>query len=298
MAFGFEFPHVHNYDSDLREVLYYLKKLEAEYANIESLYDDIKKTVDEINAYYARIPSIIDKAIQDALDDYSKDINEKIANMEDLLESFQVSIVELQKYLMKYTDDKVDGLLAQFRLEIYQYSVSLQKQIDELEKKFKDLPNSFYVYCQPCGWHKPIQHALDDIYNSAREPKGLTVAEYDSYGMSVKQYDDYNMTVIKYAMMAKAIIHRFWYWHFNPITGTQHTVANIASWLATLIYNTETVQDYEDRDITVEEYDELDITVFEYLTYHSAIAASLIGLGGLGLTVGEYQELKVVNSNG
>lgn len=316
MAFGFEFPHVHNYDSDLREVLYYLKKLEEEYANIETLYDEINAKLgamedkyNEIIAYYAKIPSMISDSIEAALEEYRKELDKDIADMNDKLDDFSDYLAKLQALMMKYTDDKVDGLLAQFRLEIYQYSVALQRQINELRKMFQELPDSFYVYCQPCGWHKPIQHTLDDIYNSAREKDGLTVGQYEAYGLTVGQYDEYQMSAIKYAMYAKAILNRFWYWHFNPIIGTQHTVANIASWLATEHYHTPTVAEYEEEDLTVEGWEEKEMTVREYLEQnyqkmreteewlieHYLDIQNSLTLGKGGLTVSEYATVGVIS---
>ena len=55
MAFGFEFPHTHNYDSDLREVLHYMKQLEAEYNNIENLYEEMRNTLDDMSKQYQEI---------------------------------------------------------------------------------------------------------------------------------------------------------------------------------------------------------------------------------------------------
>lgn len=293
MAFGFEFPHTHNYDSDLREVLHYMKILETEYNNIENLYEEMKSTLDameaqyqEIIRYYHTIPTLIDNSVKESMDKYSKEIDQKLSDMAEEINNFSLTINALRVYLMEYTDSKVDGLMAQFRLELLRYVTALQTEINELKKKIEILPESLYVFCQPCGWQKPLQHTLNDIYNSAREPHGLTVAEYNSYGLSVSDYDTFQMTVIKYAMLGKDIINRFWKWHYNPITGIKNTVTNISSWLATYFFKTLSVSEYEALNLSVEDYEALNLTTFDYLTQNAH--NGYLALGGNGLTVAQY----------
>ena len=157
MAYGIdEFPHGTNYDSDLRELLYYYKKLKEQYNKLLADYEDIKEDYDEILSYYENIESIIETTIDNKFavlsENLEKEIKEFIDKVESELDSMEDELVNLRTAIellydniKEYSDAKDEEVKALMRLEMFNYTVELQRQIDALEEKLKEYPENIYV---------------------------------------------------------------------------------------------------------------------------------------------------------
>ena len=310
MAYGIdEFPHGTNYDSDLRELLYYYKKLKEQYTKLLADYEDIKEDYDEILSYYENIESIIETTIDNKFavlsENLEKEIKEFIDKVESELDSMEDELVNLRTAIellydniKEYSDAKDEEVKALMRLEMFNYAVKLQRQIDALEEKLKEYPENIYVYNEGSGRYDTLQNTLNMIYDWIKTEHGLTVAEYRALGLTVEKYRSYNMSVKEYAILAKLIINHYYKLYTNTVTGKKNTIENLQSWAITLYYNTMKVEEYRELNLTVAEYRALNLSTLDYLKYYY-INPSLEGVVkcdslGNGLTVSQYGNLRVL----
>lgn len=247
----------------INDIIELAEKLEKAYEEILSYYENIRQEIDEaIDEKYAQL----DAEVKAELEALELRVNAKMNEVLTEVEELTTLVNTYYDNSKNYTDAQLAIERSRIDSKVNALATKLELEIDELRKQISEGLALVEIYNPTTGFTSTIEQTIKDVYDSARVDEGLTVAEYYASGITVGEYATLNMRVKEYAMAGKKIIHRFYKWFYNPITGIKNTVENLASWSMTRILNTASVTDYNNAGLTVDEYYNTGYTVETYLT--------------------------------
>ena len=302
MGFTFnEFPWSKYYDSDLREVLKYMKEVEAYMATFQETIDDLRQALADISGLYERVGQL-----EQATSDLGQ-IRSEIAT----LQVDVTNLVNRDNVLQKEIDDimaRIRGIDEDFR-EVYSYIDTVIKQvvatndrkyyqlqtlvniryaevialIDELARRVNDIDTSVIN-----PWHTDLgrvsnQKNTNIIYNELAD-EIPTAEEYVRVGLTANAYTALDISAREYAEFGKAKIH--FYWVYSPTFGWRQEINNVLTSIVNEVMDTLTANEYTALDLDADQYTALDMTAFEYYNYNTD--RGYLKLGGSGITAEQY----------
>lgn len=289
---GFDFPHTHYYDSDLREVLDKLKFLLKEYdtlvADIAELnewrqthqgeYEELVRRVtaveNEIDTFEHRVTEMfaeLDRAIHE---DFEELKAETRAELDETIEEFKVMYEQLKREIeidvanMKY---EIGQLSLELRQAITDFRVEMVEYVNERFDLFiQNLPDyeKLIVRNPVTGLQTTVQQALDDLYSSFNV-FGLTARQFDSLELTAQEFDNYGLTVHEFDSMGYKLLGYPdpTYYMIDPFTGTKALVKDVVMKLYGLHAGGLTATEFDALELTCEEFDAKETTAFDFDFY-------------------------------
>lgn len=314
MAFQFhEFPHTHNYDDDLREVLYAMATLQETYdellTQLEALRTEFEQLSDDVDAKIAAIDARVNAlytAFENVLEEFSKfqsqlnvlstrldNQQKEIEDINDLYNALLEAFNEYKDLVPTLIDNKINIYNKEIKKYINEIFLELYKMIEEIEKELHE-KEAWRMYNRLTGITENTVDVINSYYEGLRV-HCITVSEYGELQLSARKYEEFNITNIQYATMSRDMLNRYWMFSsINPFTGLNNSQNNINSWLATEHLGTISIKQYDNLEWTITEYDTKLIKVREYLSMKrdgTIERAGLITFDGAGLTVYEYDNI-------
>lgn len=275
MAFGnYEFPHSHNYDSDLRELIALVKGYRDDYERILSTIDKIVAEFDiiqeEFNALSNKVNEMyeyIDDEIKTTFAIYEAQMNIRLRKMQDEIDAAYDLIATILPAAKAYADAKDEIVKAELRNEMQTLLEIIFARLEEIEKEIEQLG---LIATNPLtGYKEPVNIVIESIAESYKV-HALTNNEYEDLDLTNTQYASYQLYDKQYIVEGKKLLQRKWLNRLNPATGQLTRESNVNSWIATMCANTLTVSEYVAQDLTNEEYANLQLTNLDYFFTQAA----------------------------
>jgi hypothetical protein len=277
---NYDFPHTHFYESDLREILSMLNKLQADYTKLVTSIDDLnewKKT--HTNEYKELVKRL--EAIQNEIDTFESEINASFDELKrEQQEEFNELIAQVNNYLAEVRTE-INNEIARLRKEVNDAIIEINSLLqsnnefmmlyieNRLQRFIDDLPEilTVMVYNPYRGAVTDIQTAINDIYSVAAI-WGLTAAQYDSLQLTASEYDNLEVTAQEYDTLGYKLLYKDPNYHmYSPFTGDYVTLQDVIMDLAHLHMGGVTAEHYDNLELTAEEYDNKELTAFQYDWY-------------------------------
>ena len=294
---GFDFPHTHYYDSDLREVLDKLKFLLKEYdglvADIAELnewrqthqgeYEELVRRVTvvegEINTFEQHVTELfaeLDRAIHEDVEALEAEVREELTStiteintlFNELRNQIEQQIFEMKQEINRLAYD-LQVAIGDFRQEMADY-------IDERFAIFiENLPDyeHLMVWNPVRGYQTTIQIAINDLYSMANF-WGLTAREFDSLQLTCEEFESYGLTCHEFDNLGYKLLnypdpdtHML-----DPFTGTIKPIKDVVMELYGLHSGALTAEEFDTLDLTAEEFDAKEVTAFEFDFFGSEAA--------------------------
>lgn len=285
-----EFPHTRNYDSDLREVLYYMREFEEALNHFEEVIVGFEDAIKDIDSMKAAI-----KALQDATADLNiirNDIDrlfKDTSTMADSIQSIKGTLVVLDGRigaLKTYVDSENYRLSVEMQFHV----IMLQNQIDELREAIMRIDTSFVN-----PWHQEmgrvnLQDNVNFFYSDLADAIP-TAEEYCRLGLTADEYAAYELPAKEYCLRGKKHLH--FYWVYAPVYGWRQEISNVLTSIVNAIKGTMSASEYSALDLDADAYAALDLTSEEYFSYGSQHGNVTVSPSNIGLTKLQYERLGV-----
>ena len=286
---GFDFPHTHYYDSDLREVLDKLKYLLKEY---DGLVADIAELNEWRQTHQGEYEELVRRvtAVENEIDTFEQRVNQAFAELEqkqqeefeqlsddlrnefaDELAAFSAQFAELKAQLEQDIINmkvEIGNLTYELRQAISNFREEIVDYIDERFELFiQNLPDyeHLMVHNPIRGYQTTIQQAINDLY-SATNFWGLTAREFDSLELTAEEFDSKELTAHEFDTLGYKLLnypnpdtHMI-----DPFTGELNLIKNVVMELYGLHAGGDTAGEFDARDLTAEEFDAIEITAFQF----------------------------------
>lgn len=289
---GFDFPHTHYYDSDLREVLDKLNFLLKEYDSLvediaelnewrqthQGEYEELVRRVtaveNEIDTFEQRVTEMfaeLDKAIHEDFEELKAETREEL---DETIEEFKVMYEQLKREIeidvanMKY---EIGQLELELRQAITDFRVEMVEYVNERFDLFiQSLPDyeKLIVRNPVTGTQTTVQQALDDLYGSFNV-FGLTARQFDSLELTAQEFDNYGLTAYEFDSMGYKLLGYPdpTYYMIDPFTGTKALVKDVVMKLYGLHAGGLTAEEFDALELTCEEFDAKETTAFNFDFY-------------------------------
>lgn len=192
-----EFPHTTNYDSDLREVLYYMKEFEKALNEYAQAIEDLQDAADDVRKLRADV-TVLQNATEDlpqiraqigALQTTTTLIIQRLSNAESDIDALFDGFREQTALVNKLINDARLEMLEQIMsvetevfTRIYTLNFKVERYYDELNRRIEELVPTD-VYNRVAGERLSLEDNNFNIYEDLRYG-GLTNAELAEYGQS------------------------------------------------------------------------------------------------------------------
>ena len=303
MAFSAEFPFTSEYDSDLRAVLKYVRKISDYLKNLDTVIEELREGL-------ARLDGIEEKV--DALDTFVAELGTRVNIVENDIQSIDAhlsqhdfDITELYSKLKvleidlagiyQYVDDKYAELLAKTNeyfnlllLKLNQAKVQLQSEIDELRERIDSIDTDVY---NPWMARRVTQQENENFTYNHLADECLTAVQYMSLGYTASEYASLGITSREYQEFGKHKTH--FDWVYNPVAGWRQEISNVLTSIVNFVCNTLTATAYVSLDMSADDYAALDLTAEAYLSYPNTGRTVSYNPYGTGLSSDEYSHLQI-----
>lgn len=305
MGFTFnEFPWSKYYDSDLREILRYMREFETKLNSYDETIAQLQAALESIGDLYDRVDDL-EKATAD-LNTIRSDIKGLKTSVSDLTNTD----VALQKQIdainttLHEIDDKFERVYAYIDIEIASANARWYNKFIQLQTlmnmQYADLLNMIKILSERIDnidtsvinpWHNMLgrisnQRNNNFIYNELAD-EILTAVEYASLGYTADEYSALDISARDYAEFGKKKLH--FYWVYSPTFGWKQEINNVLTSIVNEIMDTLTADEYSALDLSAQAYTDLDITAFEYYNYNTD--RGYLKLGGSGITADQYSTI-------
>ena len=305
MGFTFnEFPWSKFYDSDLREVLKYMREFETKLDSYDETITELQEALNNISDLYTRVDDL-ESAISD-LATIRTDISTLKGNVSDLTnmdsalqEQINSININLDSINTKFTTvyEYIDTEISKVNIQWYakylqlqtimniQYS-ELKEMISELSSRIDEIDTSVIN-----PWHDllgriSIQRNNNYIYNELAD-EIVTAEEYSKLGYTATEYQSLDISAHDYCEFGKKKLH--FYWVYSPTFGWRQEINNVLTSIVNEVMDTLTADEYTALDLDAEDYYQLDITAFEYYSFNTD--RGYLKLGGNGITAQQYSTI-------
>lgn len=302
MAYQFhEFPHTHNYDDDLREVLALMESLNHDYAELVDGFNKLQSNFDILESDFVKLKNDFNEVLIEfskfedqiasvivSLDDKQRQINE--------LKAMYAELYNMYDSFLTAVNTIVDAKINLYDIENKKYIGSIVKpiyaQLKDIWKRLEET-EAWTMYSRLAGKRMKTVDVINDYYEGLRV-HCITVSEYGEMQLSVNDYLKFKLSTRNYATMSRDILKRwFKFAYVNPFTGLKNSIDNIHSWIVTNMLNATTINNYDAEEVSVEEYDAMNLTVIDYYRLYPNLFG-YIGINGNGLTAEEYSQLRII----
>lgn len=266
------YPYTDFHELNADWLIRQMKKLEGDYSGLVSGFEqieaDFRALQSEVNnlldTMEADIKEAIDTYLPSAMAPYIQQLNDGLAEIEDLRQSMQSWEHEFYLIRSEYStaDDNLQidyiNRISELRFEMLQQIIRLDNRIDELEF---ELPE---IYNLVKGYKTNIAFVIYDVYDACRY-MAYTALQYANAGLTAQELDDLQREALDLDLNGYIILYPPKQC-LNPLTGVRADIYTILQDLALFAsVRTWTAYDWDDvwlQDATT--IDALDITAFNF----------------------------------
>lgn len=310
MGFAFEeFPNSDYYNSDLREILSYVRKIEAYISTFDEVVEELKEAIKDLDQYGEDIDAL--KTLTSTLDadvaHIKTEINFILNNLEEIngwkeIDDAKFRVISKRiDNLRVYVDDMDAVLMADYNQKFTIYNLKM-KQIEQTLMG--------YIHGIIERMEYMIEHLSSDVYDPIRAQRllfdvnneniyadlrvgGITEERYAELGLTEEELQTYELTQYDWAFHSNYFFKQY-YMH-SPVRGVKMSPYQALSDVLTFICSTMTEEQFEALGLTEEQFEALDLTHKEYLTYNSIDRnIVIVDDSASGLTENQLQHLRVL----
>lgn len=310
MGFAFEeFPNSDYYNSDLREILSYVRKIEAYISTFDEVVEGLKEAIKDLDQYGEDIDAL--KTLTSTLDadvaHIKTEINFILNNLEEIngwkeLDDAKFRVISKRiDNLRVYVDDMDAVLMADYNQKFTIYNLKM-KQIEQTLMG--------YIHGIIERMEYMIEHLSSDVYDPIRAQRllfdvnneniysdlrvgGITEERYAELGLTEEELQAYELTQYDWAFHSNYFFKQY-YMH-SPVRGVKMSPYQALSDVLTFICSTMTEEQFEALGLTEEQFEALDLTHKEYLRYNSIDRnIVIVDDSASGLTENQLQHLRVL----
>lgn len=288
MGFTFEeFPNSDYYDSDLREILKYMKEFETKLSGYDAVIAELKRELSNIGGLYDRVTAL-EEATAD-LADIRSSIRELITGLEHLGNREKADIANLQEQINSIKNS-IDGFEREVK-DVYNYinynvavlnsridkeSSYLMGIINDLRVSLENILNYIIWHLDQIDtsvlnpWHtnegritqdRNVKHIYADLADGC-----LTAEEYCKLGLTADGYSEFGITARQYAKQGKKRLH--FYWVYSPVHGWRQDINVVVTDVINNCEGTMTATQYAEMVLTADEYTAIGLTAGAYYGYN------------------------------
>lgn len=302
MGFTFnEFPWTKYYDSDLREVLKYMKEFEAKIDSYDEVIAELQDALEDIDGYDARIT---------ALENATADLASIRSRLTDLENTLDADVIYLQKQidaisfelgslgdtissLKDYIDNKYNTIAVDISNKIYQIYVDmwtmfngLKDRIIALAEILNNIDTSVYNPWPRIIGKESIQKNIDYAYSDLAD-NVPTAQEYSELGLSADDYNEYELSAYEYSVRGRKWLHLDFV--YSPVYGFKQNISNVLTSIVNFIQDTLTATEFSELELTADDYTALDLTAQAYYSFMAN--EGYLRLGRDGITAQQYTSI-------
>lgn len=302
MGFTFnEFPWTKYYDSDLREVLKYMKDFEKKLDSYDVVIAELKKALENIEEYDDRITAL-ERATSDLnsirrrLTDLENTLDADVIRLQDQIDaiSFEIgSIEDTIKGLKDYVDSKVNTITIDFNNKIYQIYVDmftlfngLKERVIALAEAVSKIDTSVYNPWARVLTKESIQQNVNYTYADLAD-NVPTAQEYSELGLSADEYSEYELSAYEYSVRGRKWLHLNFV--YSPVYGFKQSISNVLTSIVNFIQDTLTATEFSALELTADEYTALNLTAQAYYSFMAN--EGYLRLGRDGITAQQYTNI-------
>lgn len=300
-----EFPFTSEYDSDLREVLRYIREVVAYMHTWDETVAELREATKDINQHGTDIAKL--KALTNKLDisvtKLKSDVNFILSNLTEInswqdLTDGKLRILGTRITNLKtYVDDMDNVLMADYNGKFAIYSLKMKQMENGLRSLIAALIERFEY---------ALEHLSSDVYDPIRAERilfdennkniyadlrigGITEEALAYCNFTEEELQEYNLTQYDWAFNSNYFFKQF-YIH-SPVRGIKMSPYQALSDVLTFICGTMTESVFASLNLTEEEFEALNMTHAEYLRYNATIGGVVVAGDGNGLTENQLQHL-------
>lgn len=310
MGFAFEeFPNSDYYNSDLREILSYVRKIEAYISTFDEVVEELKEAIKDLDQYGEDIDAL--KKLTSTLDadvaHIKTEINFILNNLEEIngwkeLDDAKFRVIGKRiDNLRVYVDDMDAVLTADYNQKFTIYNLKMK----QMEQTLMGYINGIIVRMEYM-----IEHLSSDVYDPIRAERllfdanneniyadlrvgGITEERYAELGLTEEELQAYELTQYDWAFHSNYFFKQ--YYMYSPVRGVKMSPYQALSDVLTFICSTMTEEQFEALGLTEEEFEALNLTHKEYLRYNSIDRnIVIVDDSASGLTENQLQHLRVL----
>lgn len=302
MGFTFnEFPWTKYYDSDLREVLKYMKEFESTLDSYESVIAELQEALSEIDGYDARITALENAtsdlaSIRSRLTDLENTLDTDVVYLQQQIDAISYTLGSLEDTisgLKDYIDSKYNTVVVDVNNKVYQIYVDMWTLFNGLKDRLIALAE--IVNGIDTGVYNPwarvlskesIQKNIDYAYTDLAD-NVPTAEEYSELGISADDYGDYELNAYEYSVRGRKWLHLDFV--YSPVYGFKQNISNVLTSIVNFIQDTLTATEYSTLDLDADAYTALDMNAQEYYSFMANEGYLRLGRGGI--TVQQYSTI-------
>lgn len=310
MAYTFhEFPHTHNYDSDLREVIAYMREFEKILDSYVDVITELQNAIKDISDMKADIQAlqlatadlnIIRSNINDitmaltALTDKVNNINIKVDGVYAYVDTQIAMVKSLAVSLNTVLNSRVNRLEFETNFNYELLSKRLEDCYNELLQLIEErVPTD--VYNRVAGKRLGFDDNNFNVYEDLRYG-GLTNAELSEANLTNEQVANLVLDNRDQAINLRKRLKL--HYVFSPVTGRKVSHTNALSQVLGFLTDGLSNSEFAALDLTNEEVAELDMTNMELFLYNPNRVNPLSGFlkfvnDGVGITNDQYSHLEI-----
>lgn len=305
MAFSFnEFPWTKYYDSDLRQVLKYMREFEAKLKEYDTVIAELQEALEGIGDMEQRITALeratsdlasIRSRLTDLENLHSADVK-RLQGEIDALALVVDTIETTISGLKAYVDSRDNVLMADYNAKFYQVYVDMWSMFNGLKDRIIALAeivskidtmayNPWQRDISKVNLQTNMNYAYADLADMA-----LTAEEYAELGLSAEDYNAWSISAYEYSVRSKKWFHLNFV--YSPTYGFKQDISNVLTSIINYVRGTLTATEYSALDLSADNYEQLDMTAEDYYSFMSQ--TGYLNLEGSGLTAGQYSQIGVV----
>lgn len=301
MAFSFEeFPNSDFYNSDLREILTYVRKLEA----YVKTWDE---TIKQLQEYTKEIPDLQKRvtALEPLVTKLRSDVSYILTELKEIDDWKELTNAKLLilgnriDRLKTYVDEMDKVLMADYNHKFYLFNLKLNQMKQQLMGYISGIIDRMeYI----------IEHLSSDVLDPIEDKRltfdknnmniynrlncfCITEEEFAELGLTEDEFKAIGFTQMQYALESAKVLGVDFV--FAPISGIRKTHEQAIAEVVTFISGTMTEDEFATLNLTEDEFAELNLTHEQYLKYNSSRGAVFVDPSNTGLTENQYQHLGV-----
>ena len=302
MAFTFnEFPWTKYYDSDLREVLKYMKKFEKKVDGYDEVIAELQEALENIDDYDARITALENAtadlaSIRSRLTDLENTLDADVINLQEQIDGISFELGSLEDTisgLKDYIDSKYETVVVDVGNKVYQIYVDmwtmfngLKDRIIALAEIVNNIDTSVYNPWPRLIGKESIQKNIDYAYSDLAD-NVPTAQEYSELSLSATSYSDYELSAYEYSVRGRKWLHLDFV--YSPVYGFKQNISNVLTSIVNFIQDTLTATEFSELDLTADDYTTLDLTAQDYYSFMAN--EGYLRLGRDGITAQQYMSI-------
>ena len=310
MAYTFhEFPHTRNYDSDLREVLAYMKEFEKILESYASTIAELQEAIKDIDGMQSDIAQLkLATADLNVIRSNISDIILALTSLTDRVNDLTIRTDEVYNYvdtqiaLVKSRMTSLNALLNN-RINVLEFETNFKYEL--LAKRLEDyysellelieqrMPTNVYnrVAGKRLGFDDNNWHVYEDLRYGGLTNAELSEANISNEDLAALVLDNRDQAI---NLRKRLKLHYL----FSPVTGAKVSHANAISQALGFLTDGLNNTDFAALDLTNDEVVALDLTNMEKFMYNPNRPNPLSGFvkyvsDGSGITNTQYQHLEI-----